>query len=149
MQSHRDPHDEAHALLLQWGANYELITCGMYPHTQENGEDQAPPEKVQTSGHNDPTASMVHRRRHLLRIDAAVNRVPAHWRYTLMLQYVGGLSDSKAAEEAGRDRRAWARERDSARMLFLGYYQEARRLAQDITSGECDDAKPREVAAKA
>jgi len=149
MQSHRDPHDEAHALLLQWGAGYELIVSGMYPHTQENGEEMVPPEKVQTSGHTDPTASMAIRRRHLLRIDAAVNRLPAHWRQILALQYVCGLSDSKAADEAGRDRRAWARERDSARMLFLGYYQEARRLAQGTTSGECDDAQPRDVAARA
>ncbi len=149
MDTERDPHDEADALLHQWGSNYELIACGMYPHTQENGEEDVPPEKVQTSGHTDPTASMALRRRHLLRIDAAVNGLPRHWRDMLITQYVRGLSDRKAAAEAGRHRDAWARERDAARMLFLGRYQEARRAAQTATFSEQQNRRSPDVAENA
>lgn len=140
-----DPHDEADALLHEWGAQYELIEGGLFPGTSEGDAEQYG-TRIDTCGHSDPTADMVAKRNHLLTVDAAVRAVqPTHLRRRLYEQYVWNLYQETAASGAGIATRAWRLERDTARLCFWNLYHERRRLARGTTGSGSDGQRAQRV----
>jgi len=128
-----DPHKQARGLLMEWGGPYEAMKYGAVG-AESDVEHYG--TRIDGGGqHSDPTLQRAAKREHWMEIDAAVSLLPEHWFRILFDQYVRGLSDRQAADQAGQDRRSWSAERDSAHMLFLGRYEERRRLRQGASSG--------------
>ena len=140
-----DPHRQADERLAVWGANHDLIRYGLFPGTQEQGHE-GPPERVDSSGHSDPTCQLAMRREHLLRIDSAVRAViPERLRQRLYEQYVEGLTAPQAAERHGMGERSWRQERNEARIIFWNVYQDRRRLVRATRDGERTERRARDV----
>lgn len=134
-----NPHDKADAILDFWGYNYQLIDEGLFPGTTEEGNDRTV-ERVDTSGHNDPTCAMAQRRSRLLEIDAAVTSViPERLRQRLYEQYVYRMTQDAAAARHSMSESAWRQERNEARLIFWNLYHDRRRLARTPIPGSPDE----------
>ncbi len=138
------PHSEARGLLIEWGGPYEAMQHGS---VGAESDQQLLGTRIDKGGqHSNPTQRNAESRERWLEIDAAVRELPPHWWHKLYQKFVRGLSDRQAADKDGKDRKAWVAERDAAMMLFLGRYQERRRLRRGTLSGDRPAPEPQDVA---